>query len=532
VAGALASALALGLCARATWPWIALESVALVPWLAAQDRARSWRGALGSAAVFCLAFVLSVFAWFAIAMSGYAATPRWVGFAALVGLAPVLQPQVFAFAAARHALRRVAAEPALTALVGACAWVGAEWALPKLFGDTLGHGLHGSARLRQAADLAGAHGLTLAVLLANDCALGVARALARRPRRLRAALAPAAAGLAISAALAGYGELRLRELRAADGPAVTAGIVQADISHYARLRQQLGTHDAVRGILDAHFALSSEALARAPLDLLLWPETVYPTTFGTPRSEAGAAFDREIGAFVREAGVPLVFGAYDLEDGAEFNATVFLEPAGDGRVEFETYRKTWLFPLTERVPRWLDGPRVRAVFPWLGTWRGGSGPQVVPLHLRDGRTLRAAPLICYDALDPGHALEAVRRGADLIVTLSNDSWFAEGAGPRLHLIVAAFRSIETRRAQLRATNTGISAAIDATGEIRAELGVHARASLVQAFPLGPRPRTLVLAWGDWLPPAALAAAALGLAIALRPRRPAAAARQARRAPRR
>ena len=48
--------------------------------------------------------------------------------------------------------------------------------------------------------------------------------------------------------------------------------------------------------------------------------------------------------------MPLVFGAYDVDAGDEFNAAVFLEPAGDGRVEFETYRKARLFPLTERVP--------------------------------------------------------------------------------------------------------------------------------------------------------------------------------------
>ena len=43
--------------------------------------------------------------------------------------------------------------------------------------------------------------------------------------------------------------------------------------------------------------LSHEALAAAPLDLLLWPETVYPTTFGAPKSPDGAAFDRAIGQF-------------------------------------------------------------------------------------------------------------------------------------------------------------------------------------------------------------------------------------------
>jgi apolipoprotein N-acyltransferase len=114
-------------------------------------------------------------------------------------------------------------------------------------------------------------------------------------------------------------------------------------------------------------------------------------------------------------------------------------------------------------------------------------------------------LICYDAVSPRLARDAVRGGAELLVTLSNDSWFAAGGGPRLHLAVAAFRSIETRRPQLRATNTGISAAIDASGERIAVAGVHERAALVASVVPERAARTLVLAWGDWLGPAALAA---------------------------
>jgi apolipoprotein N-acyltransferase len=50
----------------------------------------------------------------------------------------------------------------------------------------------------------------------------------------------------------------------------------------------------------------------------------------------------------------------------------------------------------------------------------------VTVGLRDGRTLRVAPLICYDVLDPELARAAARDGAEIIVTLSNDSWFAFG----------------------------------------------------------------------------------------------------------
>ena len=268
---------------------------------------------------------------------------------------------------------------------------------------------------------------------------------------------------------------------AAARPLLSAGIVQANISRYGELARERGTYRAARGILDAHFQLSRQAFLQAPIDLLVWPETVYPTTFGAPKTEEGAALDREIAGFVASSRVPLVFGAYDVDEEGEFNAAVFLEPGRDGRFEFETYRKAWLFPLTERVPRLLDREGVRAWLPWLGTWKPGSGPQVTPLRLPDGRRLRVAPLICYDAVVPELAIAAVREGAELIVTLSNDAWFATGEGPHLHLVVSAFRSLETRRSQVRATNTGISAIISPTGELLAVAGVHERGAIVASL---------------------------------------------------
>ena len=244
------------------------------------------------------------------------------------------------------------------------------------------------------------------------------------------ALAPAAVGAALVGALALYGALRLRALEAeiARAPHVTAGIAQADIARYGELARAVGSFDAVARILETHFALSHAALAQGPLDLLIWPETVYPTTFGAPKSPDGESFDRALGAFVGRTGIPLVFGAYDAEDGREYNAAVLLEPEVEGQVRFATYRKAALFPLTERVPAWLDAKPVRAVLPWLGSWSPGGGARSLPLEL-GGRSVRVAPLICYDALEPDlrprsgargrgadrHALERrlvrVRRGA-------------------------------------------------------------------------------------------------------------------------
>ena len=94
-------------------------------------------------------------------------------------------------------------------------------------------------------------------------------------------------------------------------------------------------------------------MERRHADAVLWPETVYPTTLGHPKSAAGAALDREILDTVDAARVPFVIGTYDADATGEYNAAAFVEP---GRGIVGMYRKTRLFPFTEHVPAWLDGP--------------------------------------------------------------------------------------------------------------------------------------------------------------------------------
>lgn len=491
------SALAFALYVQVEWRWFVLGWVGFVPWLVALDRTPSLRGALGLGAAMSVAFVLAVFAWFATAIAGYTGWPWPVALVVLAVSAPLLQPQVVALALARWWSRWSDLGVTRTALGGAGVYVGVEWLLPKLFGDTIGHGFLAAPWMRQAADLAGAPGLTFALVLSNGLIAG-----ARRDRP-----APVVAVLLVAAMLLGYGGYRLRTLAPGE-PGVTAALVQADMVDYERLAAEKGRFAAVEDILAVHRALSEAA---GPVDVVVWPETVYPTTFGSPKSAAGGELDAEVAGIVGALGVPLIFGAYDAEGDAEFNAAMFLPPPVGGRLEFAAYRKSVLFPLTERVPALLESAWLRRLLPWLGTWQPGPGARVLPLRLRDGRIVRVAPLICYDAVVPSLALDAVRGGAEVIVTLSNDAWFASGGGPWLHLVVSAFRSIETRRPQVRATNTGISAVIDATGELRAVAGTHVRTALVGTVTPERAARTLMLAWGDWFGPVALALGVAALA---------------------
>lgn len=497
---------------EAAWSWIGW--VALVPWLAVLDRARTARQALVVGLLQSLFYTVAITGWFAGALRDYAqSSAGWAYWLVLLLFAPILQPQFVTAAVARHLARRWAPAGAFlrVGLVGALVYVGTEWVWPKLFVDTMGHGFHGSVWWRQGADVAGAHGLTVVLILVNECVLAAVKAFAARGWKwpgLGPLRAPAAVAAALVLALTVYGALRYEQVtaRMGKGEGLKVGVVQASITNYGRLAQEMGTFDALQMILNTHYELSDGLMKDTKPDLIVWPETVYPTTFGAPKSEDGAAFDQQLSTFVGERRMPLIFGAYDLEADREFNAAMFLGPVGeaeDRRLELAVYRKTKLFPLTEYVPEVMDTPWVRGLLPWLGTWKRGPGPQTLPFALSGGRVVKVAPLICYEDVYPGYVAEAVRQGAELIVTISNDSWFGASAGPRLHVSLSAFRSIETRLPQVRATNSGISAFISPTGEILNEVGTGQKAGVLMAVPQTEPVGTLMVAWGDWFGPTAL-----------------------------
>ena len=500
-AGIAASAALLGLYALGGG-WAALGLVALVPWLLVLERATSIRSALLQGWLMSLAMMLAVFAWFGMAIGEFTGAGAGAGVLVLLLAAPLLQPQLLVFALAVHlAGRRHRA--GVRAVVAAMAWVAAERAFPDLLGDTLGHGLYPSPLLRQAADLGGAAGLTLALLLVNQA---IALALLHRRKGWRRLARPLAAAALVPIVLAGYGALRLHQLQAANLDAPTTplrvGLVQANIVGYERLREQLGAYAVVRMVLDTHYAMSREALRTQRVDALLWSETVYPTTFGQPKSEAGAALDRELADFVRGSKVPLVFGTYDRDAGGEYNSAAFLDASG---ALLGHYRKTRPFPLTEHVPAWLDSATLRRWLPWTGSWQPGSGARVFPLRRADGVEVPVVPLICLDDTDPRLAIDGARLGAQAILSMSNDSWFtAHPIGARLHLAVAAFRSIETRLPQLRVTANGMSATIDASGAILAQTRMGEQALLVGELAARAPMPTLMVAWGNWVGPGALA----------------------------
>jgi apolipoprotein N-acyltransferase len=130
--------------------------------------------------------------------------------------------------------------------------------------------------------------------------------------------------------------------------------------------------------------------------------------------------------------------------------------------------------------------------------------------------IRAGTLNCYEDTLPGAVRRLSAIGANLLVNVTNDAWFDGTAEPELHLLAAIPRAIEGRRDLVRATNTGVTAHVDAAGRVVARAPRDV-ATLLRVEPaLLDGPPTPYQRFGDatWLIPLLL------LALAARRRAPA------------
>ncbi len=90
---------------------------------------------------------------------------------------------------------------------------------------------------------------------------------------------------------------------------------------------------------------------------------------------------------------------------------------------------------------------------------------------------KAAPIICYESVYGEFVAGYVRNDANFLAIITNDAWWNETQGHKQHLSYAKLRAIETRRDIVRSANTGISAIINAKGDITSRLEYNEKGAL-------------------------------------------------------
>jgi apolipoprotein N-acyltransferase len=328
-------------------------------------------------------------------------------------------------------------------------WVATELGRTHLFTGfpwvLLGYSQVTELPIAQLASLFGVYGVSALVASGRPAAAPRGRPR-RRPPRLVAVTAVGAVLLATGA----WGSRRVaRGELTRTGAALTVGIVQADID-------QAEKWDAARAasIFQDYLRLTRQAIARGAR-FVVWPESSAPFYFEQDRLGAD-----QISTIAREARVPILVGSDQIEAGPppKYYNAAFLVGA-DGRVA-AVYRKMHLVPFGEYVPLksvfFFAAPLVQAV----SDFSPGGAAVLLPV---DGHLVSTA--ICYEIVYPGLVRRFVRRGSELLTTITNDAWFGRTSAPYQHFAQASMRAIEEGRYLVRSANTGISGVVDPYGRV-------------------------------------------------------------------
>lgn len=367
----------------------------------------------------------------------------------------------------------------------AAVWAGTEWLRGWLFTgfswNPLGVAFHESPTLAQAADLIGVNGLSLILVFFQALAVLCLRDRLHGKSSARTELGIAAV-LLIS--LFGYGKLRLAQVTAAESVRLKALLVQINIPQDAArvLWTDLQVHQAYEDeTLAALERLKSPdgTLSQQWPDWVVWPETALTgRILRTAEGEWGTwQINLDTLSQVRSAGpFSLVYGINELEaeksgdalvikpQGRAYNSIAAMSPDD----KLQTFRKHHLVIFGETIPFVDSIPLLKKIYEQqAGVEYGGSftpGDSLEPMQIQVGETqIGAIPAVCFEDTVARLTRKFTRPGPQVILNVTNDGWFKESAAAAQHFANARFRAIELRRPMLRCANSGVSAAVDASG---------------------------------------------------------------------
>ena len=475
-------------------PW--LQIVALAVLFALSARLSSPRAAAALGFAFGLGWFGFGVSWVYISMHTYGLMPAPLAGAATAAFCAFLALYSAAALGVAHWWCR---PPTLRlALVLPACWTLSEWLRGTLltgFPWLAGGYAHTDGPLAGFAPLVGVYGVGLfAAILAG------ALAVLAVPIPVRGARAYLWIGATAVAILSGGGIAgQLRWTKPAGAP-IRVALVQANIPQDAKF-----TVEGLRSAFSEHWLLMLQTRA----DLVALPESVFPVPLGLVPEQAIDAFHD----YARKRGSALIFGVFIEEPGQAFyNSAVGWSPQ---RPEWQRYSKQHLVPFGEFIPwgfRWFVD---RMQMP-IGDQQHGGNAQP-PMALAGQRV---SVNICYEDLF-GDVIRSAWRSPTpptMMLNMSNLAWFDDSIALPQHLQISRMRALETQHPMLRATNTGVTAIIDAHGKVTAALPTLT-AGVLEGTAQGYEGRTPFIRYGN-APALAASALMLLLAVALARLRPA------------
>ena len=382
-------------------------------------------------------------------------------------------------------------------------WVGLEYIRAHFLTGfpwcLLGYSQFKNLHLIQIADLFGVYGLTFPIVLVNGLIYSLL--FKRNQKGIVYVKWECLITALIIVGIFAYGHFRLtQEPRGKEPPSsVSCAIIQGNIDQSAKWDPAYQAKTML-----TYQRLTRSAYAFKP-ELIVWPETSVPFFFQDNEEHSPTIY-----SLARESGALIVFGspAYKIIDGVKryYNRSYLLTPLGHPP---QYYDKVHLLPFGEYVPLKKLLFFVSRLVPAAGDF--DSGKSISPLC--EGK-LCMGMLICYEALFPELARAHARKGANILINITNDAWFGMTSAPYQHLSMASFRAVENRMPMVRAANTGISAFMGSKGEIFEKSTIFTKDVLKREFNISKSTLTFYTRFGDLFAFSALVISLVGIVSCL------------------
>jgi apolipoprotein N-acyltransferase len=296
--------------------------------------------------------------------------------------------------------------------------------------------------------------------------------------RLRERKAFLAAGVALLIAPWGIGQaLKGHAWTSPAGEPLSVAAVQGNI-------EQSMKWDPAQ--VNAQLALYRDLTFRAKrTDLIIWPETAVPVLMDNAQG-----FLDMMGNFASSRQSAMITGVpirQEAHHEKRYYNGITVVGEGEG-----TYLKQKLVPFGEYVPleEMLRGLISFFDLPMSDFSRGPSDQTLL-----QAKGYQIAPFICYEVVYPEFAAKAAAQ-SDLLLTISNDTWFGTSIGPLQHLQMAQMRALEAGRWMIRATNNGVTALINPYGQITTQIPQFTEAVMYgEVVPM--HELTPYLQWRSW-----------------------------------
>ncbi|HEX9949776.1 MAG TPA: apolipoprotein N-acyltransferase [Thermodesulfobacteriota bacterium] len=379
-------------------------------------------------------------------------------------------------------------------------WVGLEYLRSFLLSGfpwaLVGYSQHLNTAFVQIADITGVYGVSFLLILINTLLF---LWLVRWKEKKKVPIQGTIFTVILIALTFAYGYWRInRPAKAETGfmVAVAQGNIPQDVKWDDAFQKKT---------LAIYRDLSLQLKERSPA-LIVWPETAVPSYFpsGTELDDKVMGISQETGAYLlvgslsekaKKKGKKEVRGVKDV-----YNSAYLLSPQ---RRIIGRYDKLHLVPFGEYIPLSSRFPILNTL---AGIWNIEPGEEAELFRLPRGTF---GVLICFEVIFPELCRESARKGADFMVTITNDAWFGKTSAPYQHLSQATFRAIENRMWLVRAANTGISAFVDPLGRIHKASNLFTPATLTEEITFKANTMTFYTRYGDLF---AIACSLLGLVL--------------------